>query len=367
MFLIADLSIIKNQQPIIEHNLNNSMQNQVEKIKQELTDNSKLWLITGVAGFIGSHLLEHLLSLKQQVVGIDNFSTGRQENLEDVKMRVGQAAWSRFKFIEGDIRILSDCHAATADVDYILHQAALASVPLSIQDPIKVNQVNIDGFLNMLVAASDAKVKRFVYASSSAVYGNNTNLTQVEDEIGCFLSPYALTKYVNEIYANSFTRIYGLECIGLRYFNVFGSRQDPNGAYAAVIPQWFDSLLKEQQVYINGDGENTRDFCYINNVIQANILAACISNKDAIAQVYNIACEKGTSLNKLFELILKEVADLLPDIAHKKPVYRDFRLGDVRHSVADISKAQKFLGYSPSYSVEEGLRAVARWYLENQC
>jgi UDP-N-acetylglucosamine 4-epimerase len=341
------------------------MPNDYTELQEILKANPKTWLITGVAGFIGSNLLEKLLLLNQTVIGIDNFSTGFFKNLKDVQAVVGDKAWSRFHLFEGDIRQLEDCRAVVSGVDYILHQAALASVPLSIEDPIATNQVNINGFLNMLVAARDADVKRFVYASSSAIYGDDPNLPKVEEMHGQPLSPYGVTKYVNEFYGNIFTRLYGLECIGLRYFNVFGARQDPNGAYAAVIPQWFSNVLQRKEIYINGDGGTSRDFCYVDDVVGANLLAACVENQAAIAQVYNIAFGSSTTLNQLFELIRETVAEVLPTVANLKPIYRDFRPGDIYHSVADISKARTFLGYKPTYSVREGLHQAAIWYLKN--
>jgi UDP-N-acetylglucosamine 4-epimerase len=335
-----------------------------ELVKQNLLKSPKVWLITGVAGFIGSNILECLLGLNQTVVGLDNFSTGYQKNLDEVLSGVGTEQAGRFRFVKGDIFDLSVCRTCCEGVDIVLHQAALGSVPRSIEDPIATSRSNIDGFLNMLVAARDAKVKRFVYASSSAVYGSHPGLPKVEDKIGYPLSPYALTKYVNELYTGVFMRTYGMQCIGLRYFNVFGPGQDPAGAYAAVIPRWFAGLLREEPVYIFGDGETSRDFCYIKNAVQANLLAACTTDETAVGQVYNIACGERTTLNQLFYLIRDEVARFNPASAGATPVYRDFRPGDIRHSQADISKAENLLGYSQTHPVREGLREAAAWYAE---
>ncbi len=330
-----------------------------------LKDKPWNWLITGVAGFIGSNLLEHLLLLNQNVVGLDNFSTGHQYNLDEVKSQVSETQWKRFKFIEGDIRNKNECADACASVDYVLHQAALGSVPRSIEDPVATNENNISGFLNMLVAARNAQVKRFVYAASSSTYGDHPDLPKVEDKIGNPLSPYAVTKLVNELYMNVFARTYGFNTIGLRYFNIFGKRQDPNGAYAAVIPKWFAGLIKQETVYINGDGETSRDFCYIENCVQANLLAATVENQDATNQVYNIAYGERTTLNQLYSLIKKQVVIKQTHATDAEATYRDFRAGDVRHSLADISKAAKLLGYEPEYSVRTGLEKAADWYLEN--
>jgi UDP-N-acetylglucosamine 4-epimerase len=335
----------------------------IESIKQHLTDNPKKWLITGVAGFIGSNILEALLKLNQNVIGLDNFSTGFKHNLDEVQKLVSAQQWQRFSFVEGDIRDLTTCKKVCANVDYVLHEAALGSVPRSIEDPIRTNENNISGFLNMLVAARDAGVKRFVYAASSSTYGDHPGLPKKEDKIGKPLSPYAVTKYVNELYADVFARTYGMEAIGLRYFNIFGPRQDPKGAYAAVIPLWFSGLIKGEPVYINGDGETSRDFCYIENCIQANLLAACAIDKDAINQVFNVAFGERTTLNELFELIQERVAKNFPHVRNLKPQYWDFRVGDVRHSLADISKAKALLGYEPEFSVRDGLDKAAKWYM----
>lgn len=333
-----------------------------ESAKAFLRENSFLWLITGVAGFIGSNLLETLLSLEQRVVGIDNFSTGYRKNLEEVQSSVTEEQWGRFSFQEADICDLAACRRAVADVDYVLHQAALGSVPRSINDPITTNKVNIDGFLNMLVASKDENVSQLVYAASSSTYGDHPGLPKVESIIGRPLSPYAVTKYVNEIYADVFKKTYGFNSIGLRYFNVFGARQDPYGAYAAVIPKWLSSMLSGERVSINGDGETSRDFCYVKNVVQANILAALTVSPLAQNQIYNIAVGDRTELNALY-IYLRELASIdYPGLLEVPPVYRDFRAGDVRHSLADIGKAKKLLGYEPTHSIKEGLRESYAWY-----
>ncbi|MDR2573854.1 MAG: Vi polysaccharide biosynthesis UDP-N-acetylglucosaminuronic acid C-4 epimerase TviC [Desulfovibrio sp.] len=322
------------------------------------------WLVTGVAGFIGSNLLEHLLKLGQTVTGLDNFLTGYQKNLDMVKDIVGPEAWKRFTFVEGDIRDMETCRKVCSGVDHVLHEAALGSVPRSIDDPILTNGCNITGFVNMLVAARDAGVKSFVYAASSSTYGNSPELPKVEDKIGRPLSPYAVTKYVDELYAEVFARCYDFASIGLRYFNVFGQRQDPYGAYAAVIPQWFAALLRGEPVYVNGDGETSRDFCYIDNVVQANLLASLAGSK-ARDNIYNVAFGQRTTLNELFALIREEVARHLPKAAEAVAAHREFRAGDVRHSLADISRARNLLGYEPQYDVRQGLRLAGDWYAAN--
>jgi UDP-N-acetylglucosamine 4-epimerase len=334
-----------------------------QEIAERLRNCGSKWLITGVAGFIGSNLLERLLDLGQTVVGLDNFSTGHYSNLTDVEAIVGQDAWQRFEFIEGDICSLDDCRAAVKGVEYVLHQAALGSVPRSIEDPITTNKSNIDGFLNMLVASRDANVKRFVYAASSSTYGDHPALPKVEDQIGKLLSPYAVTKYVNELYADVFASTYGMETIGLRYFNVFGPRQDPQGAYAAVIPRWFEELLQGKQSQINGDGETSRDFCFIDNTVQANLLAATTHNNDAINQVYNVAVGDRTTLNELYFGIRDLLSMKVPNVQGTEPVYGEFRAGDVRHSQADITKARTLLGYEPAFDVAAGLKVTANWFL----
>ncbi len=323
--------------------------------------NPHRWLVTGVAGFIGSNLLERLLTLGQTVTGLDNFLTGYQKNLDMVRDAVGEEAWQRFTFLEGDIREPATCRKACEGVEHVLHEAALGSVPRSIDDPLLSNSCNIDGFVNMLVAARDARVRSFVYAASSSTYGDSPELPKVEDNIGNPLSPYAVTKYVNELYASVFTRCYGLTTVGLRYFNVFGQRQDPYGAYAAVIPQWFASLLKGETVFVNGDGETSRDFCYIDNVVQANLLAS-FAEGDARNTVYNVAFGQRTTLNELFALIREEVSRHKPEAAAAVPTHRDFRTGDVRHSLADITRARTLLGYDPAFDVRQGLRLAGDWY-----
>ena len=396
-----------------------------EQLLNQLPQSPKTWLITGVAGFIGSNLLETLLKLNQRVVGLDNFATGHQRNLDEVQTLVTPAQWQNFNFINGDIRSLEDCQAAmtwpglcgadfslprstevdpTANqqptpVDYVLHQAALGSVPRSLADPITTNATNISGFLNMLVAARDAKVKSFTYAASSSTYGDHPGLPKVEDTIGKPLSPYAITKYVNELYADVFARCYGFNTIGLRYFNVFGPRQDPNGAYAAVIPKWISSMIQGEPVFINGDGETSRDFCFIANVVQANLLAANVGESslrgavgdaanrspDVIAnearqfvpaeaplnQIYNIAVGDRTTLNELFYFLRDNLSRLVIASEARQsmpaaPIYRDFRAGDVRHSLADISKAQRMLGYAPTQRIGQGLELAMPWYISQE-
>jgi len=334
-----------------------------KELRETLCARPRKWLVTGAAGFIGSNLLETLLSLDQTVVGLDNLSTGHRRNLSDVINAVGRRQAERFTFIEGDICDLAVCQSCCEGVDIVLHQAALGSVPRSIADPITTNRSNIDGFLNMLAAARDAKVKRFVYASSSSVYGDHPGLPKVESVTGNLLSPYAVTKAVNELYAAVFGKNYGLECIGLRYFNVFGRRQDPEGVYAAVIPKWVSSLLRGETVFVNGDGETSRDFCYVDNAVQANLLAGCAENRNALGQVFNVAYGAKTTLNELYEFLRERVFEHLPAGYAEKPHYRDFRPGDVRHSLADISKAQDLLGYSPTHSVQKGLDAAISWYI----
>ncbi|WP_457673010.1 NAD-dependent epimerase/dehydratase family protein [Thiolapillus sp.] len=343
----------------------NAPENRYAELQARLREKPATWLITGVAGFIGSNLLETLLKLDQKVVGLDNFSTGFQHNLDEVQSLVSADQWSNFRFIEGDIRNAGDCARACAGVDHVLHQAALGSVPRSVEDPATTNENNITGYLNMLIAARDAGVKRFVYAASSSTYGDHPGLPKVEDRIGNPLSPYAVTKLVNELYAQVFARTYDFKTIGLRYFNIFGRRQDPDGAYAAVIPKWFAALIKGETLYINGDGSTSRDFCYIDNCVQANLLAATTDNEAALDQVYNVAYGERTSLNELFRLIRDRVSPVYPAAAGVEPVYRDFRVGDVLHSLADIGKARELLGYAPAYSITRGLDEAAGWYLEH--
>lgn len=335
------------------------------QVRRHLLSHRYHWLVTGVAGFIGSSLLEALLALNQKVTGIDNFSTGYRHNLDFVRDAVGPDRWANFRFIHGDIRQMEDCVAACRGVDYVLHEAALGSVPRSMHDPILTNANNVTGFLNMLVAARDARVRRFVYAASSSTYGDHPGLPKVESEIGKPLSPYAVTKYVNELYADVFARCYGVDSIGLRYFNVFGPRQDPNGAYASVIPQWIAALINEQPVHINGDGHTSRDFCFIDNVVQANLLAAFSDDPRAVNQVYNVALNDRTSLNALYEMMRAELIAANPRLSEHRPQYRAFRDGDVRHSQADISKARELLGFEPTDRIRDGLKKTIAWYKEH--
>ena len=336
---------------------------QYQTVCEQLKQAPKTWLITGIAGFIGSNLLETLLKLNQNVVGLDNFATGHQHNLDEVQSLVKPEQWANFKFYEGDIRNFEVCQTACAGVDYVLHQAALGSVPRSIADPITTNETNISGFLNMLTAARDAQVSSFTYAASSSTYGDHPALPKVEENIGNPLSPYAVTKYVNELYADVFARSYGFKAIGLRYFNVFGKRQDPNGAYAAVIPKWTASMINGENVFINGDGETSRDFCFIDNTVQANILAATASD-DAKNQVYNVAVGDRTTLNELYRAIQVALAENAVNF-ERDPVYREFRAGDVRHSQASIAKIEQHLGYVPEFKIAEGIQLAMRWYVNN--
>ena len=336
-----------------------------DEVREELRQRPRRWLITGAAGFIGSNLLEALLRLGQTVTGLDNFSTGLVRILEQVRSAVGDAAWRNFTHIEGDIRDPAVCRRACAAVDYVLHHAALGSVPRSIEDPLATHEANLTGFVNMLAAARDAKARRFIYASSSSVYGDHPQLPKVEDAIGKPLSPYAVTKYANELYADVFARCYGIDGVGLRYFNIFGPRQDPDGPYAAVIPKWVGQFISRQPVYINGDGETSRDFCYIENAIQANLLGATTGNPEALNQIYNVAVGERTSLNELFELERSLLSAQCPWVRDYRPEYRDFREGDVHHSQADISKARKLLGYAPTHDIRRGLSEAMSWYFRN--
>ena len=333
-----------------------------QALQTQLRQQPGSWLVTGVAGFIGSHLLETLLGLGQRVVGLDNFATGHQHNLDEVKSSVGGTAWQNFQFIEGDLRNLADCQRACQGVDRVLHQAALGSVPRSLADPITTNAANVTGFLNMLVAARDAGVKRFVYAASSSTYGDHPGLPKVEDTIGKPLSPYAVTKYVNELYADVFARSYGMASIGLRYFNVFGPRQDPNGAYAAVIPKWAAAMLTGQAVHINGDGQTSRDFCFVANAVQANLLAAMTEDAAAVNEVYNVAVGEQTTLTGLHAMLAQALQAQRPGLAVATPEHRDFRAGDVRHSRADVAKARSLLGYRPSHDIGAGLQVATDWF-----
>lgn len=333
-----------------------------EQIQQELLQEPKTWLVTGVAGFIGSNLLEKLLKLNQKVVGLDNFATGHQYNLDEVKGKLSSDCWENFTFIEGDIRSYQNCENALTGVDYVLHQAALGSVPRSIADPITTNAANITGFINMLTAAKEQGVKSFTYAASSSTYGDHPALPKVEENIGNPLSPYAVTKYVNEIYASVFARTYNFKAIGLRYFNVFGPRQDPNGAYAAVIPKWTAAMINGEDVFVNGDGETSRDFCFIDNVVEMNILAATASD-DSKDEVYNVAVGDRTTLNELYGAINSALTENNVTVQGEL-IYRDFRAGDVRHSQADVSKAKSNLGYSATYRIQEGIFIAMPWYIE---
>jgi len=325
----------------------------------------KLWLVTGVAGFIGSNLLEALLRSDQRVRGLDNLSTGSSRNLQDVREKVGAERWQNFRMIEADICNWGTCVDACTQVDYVLHQAALGSVPRSISNPIATNQSNVNGFVNMLCAAKEAGVKRFVFASSSSVYGDSPTLPKVEEQIGNGLSPYGVSKRANELYADVFSRCYGMQTIGLRYFNVFGPRQDPDGPYAAVIPKWIGAMMHNEPVHINGDGETSRDFCYVANAVQANLLAATTENIEAINQVYNVAVGERTTLNQLFCALRDRLLPQFPHLMQFKPLHREFRAGDVRHSHADISKARKLLGYEPTHRIDNGLDEALQWYVAN--
>jgi UDP-N-acetylglucosamine 4-epimerase len=336
-----------------------------ENLLEHIRSRPRAWLVTGAAGFIGSHLIERLLELGQRVVGLDNFSTGRWQNLADVKQTVGEASWRSFRFIEGDIRNARTCAQACAKVDIVLHEAALGSVPRSIDDPVASSESNIMGFLNLLVAARDAGVGRFVYASSSAVYGDHPALPKVEALIGRAMSPYGLTKQVNELYAGVFDVCYGMRSIGLRYFNVFGPRQDPHGAYAAVIPAWIGALLEGESAYINGDGTAARDFCYIDNVVQANLLAATVEDPVALGQAYNVALGAQTSLLELYAMIQQILASKFPGLKTAGAQHRPPRKGDLPFSRADTSKAERLLGYRPAVRIMEGLERTIDWYADN--
>jgi len=339
--------------------------NAYQKLQFELKSRPKTWLVTGAAGFIGSNIVETLLKLGQKVVGLDNFATGHKKNLDEVRKLVGPSPFKNFKFVAGDICDWDTCRRACRRVDYVSHQAALGSVPRSIEEPLTSNDNNINGFLNMLMAARDNEVRRFVYASSSAIYGDHPGMPKTEDVIGAPLSPYAVTKYVNELYADVFARCYGTQTIGLRYFNVFGPRQDPDGPYAAVIPKWIAAMLRNDRIYINGDGKTSRDFCYVDNAVQMNLLAATTTNLKAINQVYNVALNERTSLNELFAMLRERLLPYDPRLKRYQPSYRDFRAGDVRHSQADISKARQRVGYAPTHRIEEGLDSALGWYREN--
>ncbi|HTG44000.1 MAG TPA: SDR family oxidoreductase [Verrucomicrobiae bacterium] len=337
-----------------------------DNLQKRLRRHPRTWLVTGAAGFIGAHLVEKLLLLNQRVIGLDNFSTGQKQNLTDVRKAVGPISWKSFKFIEGDIRETKICRRSCEGADYVLHHAAACSVPLSLTDPLTTNECNVTGFLNVALAARDAKVRRFVYASSSSVYGDEPTLPKLEDNVGHPLSPYALTKRIDELYADVLTRCYDFEFAGLRYFNVFGPRQDPNGPYAAVIPKWIAAMRKGEPIYINGDGETSRDFCYIENVVQANLLAAASKNPAAKNENYNIACNERTTLNELFTVLREGLLPQYPHLLRFKAKYKNFRPGDVRHSQADIQKAERLLGYVPSHRFAEGIAATLRWHSEGR-
>jgi len=335
------------------------------QVQQSLLKNQKTWLITGVAGFIGSNLAEALLKLNQKVISLDNFATGHRYNLDHIKNSVTTQQWENFSFVEGDTTNFETCQKITKGVDIVLHQAALGSVPRSIDTPVISNHANVTGFLNMLTAAKENGIKRFVYASSSSVYGDSEELPKVEERTGNLLSPYAVTKYVNELYMGVFHKCYGMEAIGLRYFNVFGKRQDPNGAYAAVIPKWIGQILKGEDLFINGDGETSRDFTYIENVIQANILAATTNNEKAYGQAFNTAIGGRETLNNLHQAIVKGLKKNLPELEIKDAIYQEFRAGDIRHSNANIDKMKTLLKYQPSHSLEEGLAESIAWYIND--
>ena len=333
------------------------------ELHERLLANPAHWLVTGVAGFIGSNLLEALLRAGQRVTGIDNFSTGFRRNLDEVRALVGEEAWARFRFLEGDIRDDAACRDVCTDVNYVLHQAALGSVPRSIDRPVDSFDSNVSGFVRIMTAARDAGVKRFVYASSSSVYGDSPELPKMEDRIGKPLSPYAATKYVDEVFAEVYARTYGMQCVGLRYFNVFGPRQDPDGAYAAVIPRWIAALVRGSEVVINGDGETSRDFCYVANAVQANVLAALAPALSAGHEAFNVAVGDRTTLNQLFGLIRERVARVRAETGAVSPRFAEFRAGDVRHSLADVGKAGGLLGYAPTHRLGRGLDAAMGWYL----
>ena len=336
-----------------------------EAVLEGLRARPRRWLVTGAAGFIGSHLVERLLWLDQEVVGLDDFSTGRRENVAAVRTAVGPERAARFELVEGDIRDPGACRRACRGAEIVLHEAALGSVPRSVKDPISAHDVNVTGFLRVLEAAREAGIRRVVYASSSSVYGDHPGLPKVEDAVGRVLSPYAASKAADEVYAAAYGACYGLELVGLRYFNVFGPRQDPSGPYAAVIPLWFAGLLRGGRIVIYGDGETSRDFCYVENVVRANLLAATTARPEALGQVFNVACGERTTLNQLFGLIRERVARFEPAAAGRAPAYEAFRAGDIRHSLADVGKARALLGYETAFGVADGLDRAAEWYVQD--
>jgi UDP-N-acetylglucosamine 4-epimerase len=338
--------------------------NTYEEVRSRIQGGARRWLVTGAAGFIGSHLVEHLLRLDQAVVGLDNFSTGKRANLEHVRRGVGEARWAKLRFVEGDIRALDTCNAACASVDVVLHQAGLGSVPRSIDKPLRTHDSNVNGFLNILLAARDAGAERLVYASSSAVYGDHPGLPKVESELGRAMSPYGLSKRMNELYADVFAACYGFKSVGLRYFNVFGPRQDPDGPYASVIPAWLGALLRGETAYVNGDGSAARDYCHVDNVVQANLLAAMVEDPQAVGQAYNVAVGEQTTLNELFEIMSAQLAERLPHLCNARAVHRAPRLGDMLLSRADTGKAVRLLGYQPIFDLRSGLAQTIDWYIQ---
>jgi UDP-N-acetylglucosamine 4-epimerase len=336
-----------------------------EELKKNLSAAPAAWLVTGAAGFIGSNIVETLLRLGQTVTGLDNLSTGHARNLAQVRAAVGPARWRNFRWVKGDIRDAATCQRVTRGADYVLHQAALGSVPHSLEDPVRTNDSNVNGFVQLLWAARVNGVKRFVFASSSAVYGDETTLPQRENRVGRCLSPYAASKWINELYADVFARCYGVETIGLRYFNVFGPRQDPNGAYAAVIPKWIAAMIENEPVSINGDGSTSRDFCYVANVVQANLLAATTPDRRAVNQTFNIALGAQTTLTELFEMLRNALSLTHEHVGECRPHYREFRAGEVLHSQADIGRARRLLGYRPTHSLKQGLNEALEWYVQD--
>jgi UDP-N-acetylglucosamine 4-epimerase len=336
-----------------------------QELKEALSVAPAAWLVTGAAGFIGSNLLEALLRLGQSVTGVDNLSTGRAENLAQVQAAVGPALWKKFTWMQGDLRDAALCRRATRGADYVLHEAALGSVPRSLEDPLRTHDSNVNGFVNILSAARLSGVKRFVFASSASVYGDSTALPHKENRIGRSLSPYAVSKRVNELYADVFAKCYGMESIGLRYFSVFGPRQTPDGPYAAVIPKWIAAMIQNEPVCINGDGSASRDFCYVANVVQANFLAAATQNRQALNQQFNIAVGAQTTLLELFEMLRGRLAPGHPHLRDLQPRHASFRPGDMLHSRADIGKARRLLGYKPSHNLQQGLDEALEWYVRH--